>query len=129
MSDDQRAIVADKLATLKLGTNQFSREGTSNEGPSLTVDQAAQRMKVSKVRVERVRRTRTQGGSNRFQRIASPNGETTSITQCEAEKLVNTLSAKAGGPLPKTFMENVIKNVRKNAREKKERTLQNPPSF
>ena len=56
MTDDQRAIVADKLANLPYGHRPLS-----NERGAPTIDQAAQGMKVSRVRVERVRRARTQG--------------------------------------------------------------------
>ena len=51
------------MASLKLGDNQYNREGTSAEAPSQTAsrEQVAKRLGISDTTIERVRRARQKG--------------------------------------------------------------------
>jgi ParB-like chromosome segregation protein Spo0J len=61
LTDSQRSAIAAKLATLPVGANQHSGEGPPNDGPSLSVREAADAFKVSPKSVERAKVVQRRG--------------------------------------------------------------------
>jgi predicted DNA-binding protein (UPF0251 family) len=61
LDEGQRAMVADKIATLKNGANQYSKVGASIDAPTFSQTQAADMMNVSRKSVQRARVVRERG--------------------------------------------------------------------
>jgi hypothetical protein len=61
LSETQRAMVAAKIATLGLGSNQFEQKGPQICGPSLSAEQAAKQFTVSARSIESARKVREHG--------------------------------------------------------------------
>lgn len=61
LDESQRGMVADKIATLKNGSNQYHRVGASIDAPTISQSHAAEMMNVSRKSVQRARVVRERG--------------------------------------------------------------------
>jgi len=101
LTDSQRAAIAAKLATLPVGSNQHSWQGPPNDGPALSVREAAETLKVSPKSVERAKVVQRRGTPELQAAVES--GQIPVSTGAEIAKLPAAEQANAiatGNPVP-----------------------------
>jgi len=108
LTTSQRAMVAAKLATLEIGSNQHQKEGVSIDTPSPSLDDAAKRLKVGRATVARAKKVVERGSTELVQSVER--GEV-SLNQAVKQVSDKTDSAKQEKAVPLEKFRDFIKEV------------------
>lgn len=122
LDESQRGMVGGKIATLKNGTNQFTKEGAPDEAPSFKQREAAKMMNVGRSTVQRARAVIVSGQPGLVEMVEA--GDVSLATASDIAKLPapEQQAAISKGPA-------AVKEAVKEARASKDEpmTTQTPP--